>query len=796
MTTFPLTLTHWGAYRMRHVPGGATEALPFENDPDPSSLGRSMAGAWNSQARILRPAVRQGYLKYGPGAGVRGKEPFVEVPWELAVELVSGELTRVTKAFGSEAIFGGSYGWSSAGRFHHAQGQLHRFLNCAGGYTSSVNTYSVAAGEVILPHVLGLDPQDMMYNGMQPSWKDMAENAELVVAFGGMSMKNRQVGAGGPVRHLASSAVKSISDAGVRFVNVSFTRDDAPPLDKMTHFAVRPCTDVPLMLALAHTIIVEGLFDEQFVARCTVGFDEFLPYLMGVSDGIPKDAAWASGVCGCSAGSIRALARDMARSRTLITAAMSLQRQEHGEQTWWMAVVLAALLGQIGLPGRGIGFGYASLSPVGNDETPTAWPHLPQGLNAVKTFIPVARMADMLLNPGGHHQYNGRELTFPDIRLVWWAGGNPFHHHQDLNRLIKAWQKPETVIAHEVFWNAHARHADIVLPATTALERNDLGCAHLDPHLIAMKQMSEPLGEAQSDYAILTQIARAVGIADEYTEGRNEAEWLRYLYKQLEHSPALGGKTIPSFDEFWDQGWLEVPFDRAGQRERLGEALRRDPDANPLDTPSGRIEIFSSTIDGFGYADCPGHPMWLEPLEWPGADIAARFPLYLSSNQPAHRLHSQYDQGVVSVDAKVEGRERIRLSIQDAAERSIENGMIVRVFNDRGACLAAAWVDEGLEAGVVQLPTGAWYFPSVSDTGPIESHGNPNVLTADRPTSRLAAGPSINALVQVEAWTYPLPDLAPFEAPQFVVPRTFPANAWARRTGLAPLSVIPSSRQP
>jgi biotin/methionine sulfoxide reductase len=770
MTILPLTLTHWGTYRMRHIAGGATEALPFEIDPDPSPLGRSLAGGWDSKARILRPAVRQGYLKYGPGAGVRGKEAFVEVSWELAVELAAAELTRVKKDFGNEAIFGGSYGWGSAGRFHHAQSQVHRFLNCAGGYTSSVNTYSVAAGEVIIPHVLGVDPQAMMYNGLQPSWKDIAANAELVVAFGGMSMKNRQMGAGGPVRHLVSSAVQSISDAGVRCISVSFTRDDAPPFDNLTHFPVRPCTDVPLMLALAHTLIVEGLWDEDFVARCTVGFEEFLPYLMGGSDGVTRDAEWASGVCGCSADSIRELARDMARSRTLITVAMSLQRQEHGEQTWWMAVVLAALVGQIGLPGCGIGFGYASLSPVGNDETPTTWPYLSQGSNAVETFIPVARIADMLLKPGGHHHYNGRELTYPDIRLVWWAGGNPFHHHQDLNRLTKAWQRPETVVAHEVFWNAHARHADIVLPATTVLERNDLGCAHLDPHLIAMKQVSEPLGEARSDYEILTEVARAVGIVDEYTEGRSEAEWLRHLYSQLERSPALGGKTIPPFDEFWDQGWIEVPFCRSARRERLGEELRRDPRANPLDTPSGRIEIFSSTVDGFGYADCPGHPVWLEPAEWPGSDIAARYPLYLSSNQPAHRLHSQYDHGIVSVEAKVQGRERIRISPRDASDRAIEDGMIVRVFNDRGACLAAAWIDEGLEAGVVQLPTGAWYFPADSNTGPIENHGNANVLTADRPTSRLASGPSINALVEVEAWTHALPELLPFEAPEFVAP--------------------------
>lgn len=353
MRTLPLTLTHWGAYRMLHSAGGATEALPFEHDPDPSPLGRSLAGGWNSRLRILRPAVREGYLKFGPGAGVRGKEPFVEVSWELAVQLAADELARVKEDFGNKAIYGGSYGWSSAGRFHHAQSQLHRFLNCAGGFTSSVNTYSVAAGEVIIPHVLGVDSMSMKYDGLQPSWNEIAANAELVVAFGGMAMKNRQVGAGGPVRHLVADSVKSISDAGVRFVNVSFTRDDSPPFDNLTHFAIRPCTDVPLMLALAHTLIVEGLWDEDFVARCTVGFDEFLPYVLGTSDGVVKDAGWASGLCGCDAESIRGLAREMARSRTLITVAMSCSDKSTANRPGGWLSSSRPSLGRSAFPGWG-----------------------------------------------------------------------------------------------------------------------------------------------------------------------------------------------------------------------------------------------------------------------------------------------------------------------------------------------------------------------------------------------------------------------------------------------------------
>ena len=762
----PLTLTHWGAYRIRSDGRDVQDVVPFEADPDPSDIGRSMLTGWNARARVERPAVRRGYLENGPGGGLRGRDPFVEVSWDRVTELLAAETTRVTRDFGNESIFGGSYGWSSAGRFHHAQSQIHRFLNCVGGYTSSVNTYSVAAGEVILPHVLGVDAINVKYESLQPTWSEMAKHADLVVAFGGMAMKNRQVGAGGPVRHLVCDGIKELSSGRVKVVSVSFSRDDSPPVDNLVEFAIRPCTDTALMLGLAHTLIAEDLWDQDFVGRCTVGMDRFIQYLTGQTDGCPKDAEWASHICGVPADTVRKLAREMARSRTLVTVAMSLQRQEHGEQPWWMAVVLAAMLGQMGLPGLGVGFGYGSMSPVGNSGAVTRWPYVNQGRNPVETFIPVARIADMLLNPGAAHHYNGQKLIYPDIKMIWWAGGNPFHHHQDLNKLVHAWQRPDTVVVHEIFWNSHARHADIVLPATTSMERNDLGCAHLDPHLIAMKKAVEPHAESRSDYDILTGVADALGRRNEFTLGRDEIGWLRHLYSQLLEQIEAVGQTLPTFDDFWERGWIEVPFPKESDRPRLLSALRDDPEKHPIDTPSGRIEIYSSTIESYGYDDCPPHPTWIEPDEWHGSAIARRFPLYLSSNQPATRLHSQYDHGAVSRESKVQGREKVRIHPDDAMERKILEGAIVRIFNDRGSCLAAARLDDGVQRGVLQLQTGAWFHPVTLPNGRvIDSHSNPNVLTQDRGTSRLAQGPSVNAMVDVEAWPDVLPELDPYGPP-------------------------------
>jgi len=199
--------------------------------------------------------------------------------------------------------------------------------------------------------------------------------------------------------------------------------------------------------------------------------------------------------------------------------------------------------------------------------------------------------------------------------------------------------------------------------------------------------------------------------------------------------------------------------------------FRADPERTPLGTPSGRIEIFSETIAGFGYDDCPGHPTWLPPTEWLGAPLAGRFPLHLVANNPTTRLHSQLDVGAFSQSSKVRGREPIRIHPDDAAARGIASGDVVRVFNERGSCLAGAVVTDAVRPRVVQLSTGAWYDPlDPADPDAMCVHGNPNVLTFDRGTSKLAQGCSgQHALVQIERWTGSLPPIRAHEPPPMEV---------------------------
>jgi len=757
----PVVSMHWGTYRARVVDGEVIGLTGLQDDLDPSPIGLDLLSDRLSPARILKPCVRRSFLEGGP-KGLRGAEPFVEVDWSVALDLAAKEMASVRAEFGSEAIFGGSYGWSSAGRFHHAQSQLHRFLNCAGGYVRSVQNYSFAAGDVVLPHVIGTT--DGLVAGHTP-WELLAGNTDLIVLFGGMPLRNTQVNSGGIARHLSGKSLLDCRRLGAQFVNISPIQDDAGSVLDAEWLAIRPNTDVAFMLAIAEVLIAQDLCDNDFLDRYTAGFDRFEAYVTGAEDGVRKTPEWAETITEVPAERIRNLALRMAKGRTFIAMNWALQRAQYGEQPYWMAITLAAMLGGVGLPGQGFGFGYGSAGGIGNLPSPIKWPSLPQGHNPVKAFIPVARITDMLLNPGGSFSYNGQSFTYPDIKLIYWAGGNPFHHHQDLNRLRRAWQKPRAVIVQESWWTATARHADIVLPACTAFERNDIACSNRDNFVSASHKLFDPPGETLSDYDILSMLAERLDVRDAFTEGRSEAGWIRHLYNLIIERATAIGQKVPTFETFWEEGLAELaPTD--APRPLLGK-FREDPLLSPLATPSGLIEIGSKHVAGFGYPDCPGRPNWTPPDEWLGAPKASEFPLHLLSNQPARKLHSQWDHAQHSRQGKKDGREPIRIHSADAKARGIDQGDIVRVFNDRGSLLASAEISDIVRQRVVQIATGAWFDPSEPERiGGLERHGNPNVLTPDIGTSKLAQGPSPNScLVEIEKFIGDAPRVQAFEPP-------------------------------
>lgn len=744
-------LAHWGAFTAVVEDGRLIRCEPFANDPDPSPMLDSIVPLVYSDKRIRKPAVRRSWLEKRENSDrtLRGKEPFVEVDWDLALDLVAEENRRARDRYGADGLFAGSYGWSSAGRFHHARSQVRRFYFSGGGAVDQTGNYSWGAAQFFLPYVIGTFHP---LTGKVTEWRSVADHCELFIAFGGLALKNAQVASGGAGHHTLKPALEKLVARGIPVINISPMRDDCPAFVNAEWIPIRPNTDVALMLALGYEIQRREAQDRDFLERHCVGYAQLRDYLNGHSDGIAKTPVWASAITGIPAARIEKLAQQLIGVRSFITCSYSVQRAHRGEQPYWMMIALSAMLGQVGLPGGGFSFGHGSMNSVGNERMTSPAPASPSVPNPGQS-IPVARIADMLLNPGKPYTFCGEQRTYPDIHLIHWAGGNPFHHHQQLNRLVEGWQRPDTVIVQDIVWTAAAQMADIVLPATTSLERNDIGGSSRDRFVFAMHQAIAPQHQARHDYDIFSELAQRLGYGDAFTQGgRTERQWLETMYLNCRERQGSVGKSWPDFDGFWQQGYVDIPMDE--KPFVFFEEFRHDPVQHPLNTPSGKIELFSSTIADYRYPDFAPHPQWQPPVEWLGADVTQRWPLHFISIQPADRLHSQLGSTPQVSANKTAGHETLYMHPQDAAARGIRHGERVEVRNERGRIYAGVDVTDGVTPGVVIMATGAWFEPGFGQAQwhEVEQSGNANVLTRDMGSSPLTQGPNaMSCLVDVIA---------------------------------------------
>ena len=741
MTNF--VSTHWGTYETSKNNQNNIKINKWSKDPNPSDFGLGFLDAATSDLRINQPHIRKEWLKDRHNKkNLRGLDEFVPVSWEEAIDLTASELQNVKKEFGNSSIYAGSYGWASAGRFHHAKSQLNRFFNLFGGFSSSFQSYSYAAAQTLLPHIVGHD----LYSFLDEhnTWNTLEKECDLILMFGGMPLKNSQVSAGGVGKHTTEKELRKCVNAGTKFINISPNASDAAKFLNAKQISIIPNTDTALMLSLAYILITSNNYDQKFIEEYTNGFNEFKSYVLGEKNNKPCTPEWASNITSIPVETIKWLAKEISAKKTMVSISWSLQRASAGEQPLWMGITLASMLGHIGTEGGGIGFGYSSVNSTGDVFKKIPWKSLPQGNNKITDFIPVARITDMLEKPNELFQYDGRKLKYPNIKLIYWAGGNPFHHHQDLNRLVKAWQKPKTIIVNEIWWNAQARHADIIFPANTALERNDIMLNPRDPTIIANKKTISSVGESKSDYEIFSSLANKLGFENLFTENKSELDWLKYLWNESIKVSEEMNLKLPEFNKFWEEGFFEIPIEKT--KKIMFKNFRDNPVKNPLNTPSGKIEITSNIIKNYNLKDCKGHPTWIEPYEWLGNKD--NFPLHLISNQPEYRLHGQLDNADYSLKNKIKDREPVLINSADAKERNIENNDIVLIFNKRGRVFAGARLSDEVSKGVLVLSTGAWFDPDYEINADL--HGNPNVLTKDIGTSLLSQGPtSHTCLVEI-----------------------------------------------
>lgn len=759
-----MNASHWGVYRV-HVKGGKIERLdPVKEDKSPSMQLQAIAQQPYNAARIRYPMVRKSFLEKGHKAGGagRGKEPFVRVSWDEALTLVAKEIERVEKTYGPASVFGGSYGWMSTSSIGNARNLMRRVLNCAGGFTSILGDYSTGCAQVILPYVIGASG---VYEQVT-AWDLVCEKTELIVLWGADPSVTNDID-WSTTFHENAEAFRRIRDKGIPCVAVNPLKPDTAEFlgEHCEWIAPKPNTDVAVMLAMCHELEASGKADHEFLRKYTVGADQFIAYLMGKEDGVAKTPAWAEKISGVPAETIKGLAHAMRDKRSMLMGGWGIQRAQFGEQVHWAMVALAAMCGHIGQPGGGFGFTYHySNGGAATSEAPVlpGISSTPKGITpAVPQPIPLARFTDCFLNPGKVIEYNGTKITYPDIRLVFWSGGNPFGQQEDSNRLVKAWRKPETTIVTDIVWTASARMADIVLPACTSLERNDIAAVGSYSNLgyVAMQQAIEPQWESRSDYWIYSHLAEKLGHKDAFTEGLDEMGWIKRFYDAAAREALAAEMEMPSFDDFWKCGMVLFPVTEDSQRYNYFGDFRKNPITNPLGTESGKIELFSKKIASYHYDDCPGHPTWLEPTEWLGAKLALEYPFALLTAKSRYRLHSQLDSTASNLFTNIDEREPVWIHPDAAKKLGLENGDIALVESRHGKVLAGVLITDRVRPDTVVVHHGAWFCPSNPDKdGSLEAHGCNNTLTIDIPSSRLACGNVANTtLVRVKKYEGDLP---------------------------------------
>jgi anaerobic dimethyl sulfoxide reductase subunit A len=476
------------------------------------------------------------------------------------------------------------------------------------------------------------------------------------------------------------------------------------------HIFIRPSTDAAALIAMAYVIASEGLHDQAYLDRHVLGFDEahlpqgapagasYRAYLMGHVDGVRKTPEWAEAISGVPAATLRRLAVEFATTRpAAMQTGYAPGRTIHGEQFHRAAYALAAMTGSVGIPGGNSGTSNGATGRAGIRS-------LPAGTNPAAARVASPLLADVLSR--------GKAGGYPaDIKLVYSSAGDLFNQLPNVNKIIAAAEKLEFMVVHDHFVTPTARYADILLPATTFWERNDVhtpwaGAGH---YAIFMQKAIEPVAECRNDLDIFTALARRLGL-EGYNDKTEEA-WLR----------ELTADAIDDFDTFRTRGLarLPAPDDAVAFAREI-----RDPERYPFTTPSGKIEIYSMAIaanpDPYGLGPIAPIPTWIpDPPE-------SRYPLRLVSPKSRARTHSIHDNQPVLSRAD---RDDVWINSVDAAARGIADGDRVRVFNHRGETRLPARVTDRIAPGVVSIKEGVWFTP---DAAGHDTRGCANVLIEDR----------------------------------------------------------------
>ncbi|MCP4408574.1 MAG: molybdopterin-dependent oxidoreductase [Gammaproteobacteria bacterium] len=694
--------------------------------------GRSYRLRLYSPERLLYPMIR---------VGERGEGKFKRVSWDYALDFIATQMNYIKQTYGPQALLDQSYAGASYGVLHNSdqiEGLQARFMGMFGCRTSSWSVPSYQ-GTTFSSRITFGTTQD-------GNEDDAFAHSKLIIMWGWNPAYTFHGGNTFYYMRLAKQR-------GCKFVLVDPQHTDSAAAYDAWWIPIRPNTDAAMLAGMAYYIFDNNLQDQDFINRFCQGMDpgtmpdwasgqeSFREYLAGRSDGIPKTPEWAAEICGVSAEDIKKLAHMYATTKpAALKASWAPGRNAYGEQYNRMAAAVQAMTGNIGVLGgcaEGVGKGWhAEAGAYPYDQHSNLW----------WASIKSDRWAHIVLNypnvtreeAGLWPRQDNLDGVVPNIRGIFRRGSNWFNQLTNINKEIAAIKKLDLVVCMDSTITPSGLWADVLLPIATHFERHDVALPWYKGHYyIHRPKVIEPLGESKTDFQVYTELAYRLGFGPAFNPKADRSYFTypdavddAYLREWWQNKVMAHQHVTMPWDEFKKRGIYKfvLPQPHVAFREQIEQGAR-------FPTPSGRIEIFSTTLaqtpdfstTQWGYY-IPPIPKWIEPWEWLGHKNAVQYPFHVITPHPRWRTHSIFNN-IPWLRETFE--QEVTINASDARKLGIKTGDTCEIWNDRGKIVVPAYVTERCMPGVLVVHEGAWM--DLDDDG-VDRSGNPDFLTLDEPS--------------------------------------------------------------
>lgn len=730
-----------------HVQDGKIVYVESDNKGDADGIqaraclrGRSIRRWINHPDRLQYPMKR---------VGKRGEGKFERISWDEAIDTIVEKLKKTIDTYGNEAVAIKH----DNGNFSITSGTMARLMNSCGGFLDFYNNYSTANMVEGIRYTFG--PDAGPGNPVYASSLSEALNSDLLVMFGNNPAETRMGGAN------STRWLSQIREKGVEILHIDPRMSESVSGHPDEWQPIRTGTDAALVAALVHEIIVDGKADMDFLNTYCVGFNEdtmpesakgknksYYDYIMGTGyDMVEKTPEWAEPITCIPAARIREIAKKLESAQApYIAQGWSSQRHSNGEMTTRAICMLPMVLGKVGKPGTNTGLREANpIAPVS---------FIPSLENPVKTSISCYEWVNAIDHgpemTALHDGVRGADKLSTGIKFLWVFANNCLtNQHGDINGthdVLVDDTKCEFIVVIDTVLTDSAKYADILLPDAMRAEHENLdtnGYAEWYTGVNYGMPAQSPAFEAKFNYDINAAIAEKMGVGEIFTEGRTNEQWIEHMYgKALEADSSLPDLETLKAEGFYKREMAPV----------VGlEAFIKDPVANPLSTPSGKIEVYSEALQQIADTwDLEERDVILPiPAFDPGregyTDLTEEYPLLCSGYHFKGRTHSSF--GFMEI-IKQCNTQQVWINPIDAEARGIEHGEIVAVRSPHGEIRIEARVTPRVIPGVVCIPEGAWHDADM-DGDRIDHGGCVNTLLMPNPTPLAKANPSHSIIVQV-----------------------------------------------